>query len=417
MNNDSLPIKITVVTSYYPPDFTSLSNYYKDIAYDLSEYGANVTLVCGIPTRLVDKETTRQYTINPVEVINENLRIIRTGPKKSEGGNLVFRAFYHIYRSRCVYKKAKKIDTDIYFVCSAPPFLGFYGAKLAKKAKTIYDLQDMFPDSLVSSGKASENSLLVKILRKFERYIYQCNTHIRIISNDMADTLKLRSVSDKKISLIYNWVDESEVLYIERKDNPMFDMLKISRDGFYVCYAGNIGLLQNLSTLINAAEILQTKEPQVKFIVIGDGAWKSEMMNQIQSKKLNNIFTFPMQDLNYVPYVYNIGDVGVVTIAKGVSKGSLPSKTWSILSASRPVICEVDEGSELENIIIKNECGLCVSPDDSEGFADAVLRFYYDREMISDMGKNARTFIENNITRKKCTKKIFDCIIKVYNED
>ena len=414
MNGENL--KVTVVTSYYPPDFTSVSNYYKDIVYDLAEYGANVTLICGIPTRLVDEEITKKFAANPVEIINENLRIIRTGPKKNERKNLVYRTFYHIFRSWCIYRKVKKIETDIYLISSAPPFLGFYGALLAKRAKTIYDLQDMFPDTLVSSGKSKEKSFLVKILRKFEGYVYKYNTHTRIISRDMAETLKSRNVPESKISLIYNWVDEKKITHIERQDNPIFDMLEISREDFYVCYAGNIGLLQNLSTLINAAEILREKEPKIKFIIIGDGAWKSELLDRIEKKDLKNIQVFPMQDLKYVPYVYNLGDIGIVTIAKDVSKGSLPSKTWSIMSASRPIICEVDKGSELESIIIDNKCGLCVSPSDSEGFANAILSLYNNQEILASMGKNGRKFIEDNLTRKKSTKQIMDCVTKVKNE-
>ena len=415
MNDVSAPLRVTAVTSYYPPDFTSLSNYYKDIVTDLSSYGADVTLVCGIPTRLVTGEITKQYVKNPVEVINENLRIIRTGPPKSEGSNLVYRALYHIYRSWCVYRKAREIETDLYYICSAPPFLGVFGAWLSKRARTIYDLHDMFPDTLVNSGKAKENSILVKVLRRVEKYIYKRNTHIRIISEDMAGTLRSRGVPDEKISIIYNWVDENAVTYIDRQSNPIFDSLGIPREGFYVCYAGNIGLLQNLTTLIDAAEILKEKEPLIRFIIIGDGAWKQEMLAQIRDKGLDNIRVFPMQDTELVPYVYNIADIGVVTIAKGVSKGSLPSKTWSIMSASRPVLCETDKGSELERMITGNNCGLCVPPGDVEGFAGTVMALYHDRELIVEMGRNGRTFVENNITRENSTKKIWACILNVVN--
>jgi len=415
MNKLSTPLRVTVVTSYYPPDFASISNYYKDLVTDLSAFGAVVTLVCGIPTRLVTDEITKQYAKNPVEVISENLRIIRTGPPRSEGRNLVYRAFYHIYRSWCVYRKAREIETDLYYVCSTPPFLGVFGALLSKRARTIYDLHDVFPDTLVNSGKVKENSVLVKVLRRVEKYVYKRNTHIRIISEDMADTLRSRGVPDDKISIIYNWVDENAVTYIERRNNPIFDSLGIPREGFYACYAGNIGLLQNLTTLINAAEVLKEKEPLIRFIIIGDGAWKQEMLAQISDKGLDNISVFPMQDTEHVPYVYNIADIGVVTIAKGVTKGSLPSKTWSIMSASRPVLCETDKGSELEKIIAGNNCGLCVPPGDVKGFVGAVMALYDDRDLVAEMGRNGRTFVENNITRGNSTKKIWACVQNVVN--
>lgn len=414
MINDTSVLKVTIVTSYYPPEITASSNFCKDVAIDLStKFGVDVTVICGIPTRCVDKETTIHYARNPKERINRRLLIIRTGLEKGEGKNFYYRAFYHLYRSWCIYKKAKKIKTDVYWIASTPPSFGLFGALLAKKAKTIYDVQDIFTGQLIGSGKSKEKSLFINMLRKFERYTYNHNTHIRTISNDMANALKSNGVPDDKISIIYNWSDENEVSFIERTDNPMFDMLDISREGFYVCYAGNIGLLQNLATLVNASEIIQKKEPAIKFIIIGDGVWKPKMLDMIRDKGLKNIKVFPMQDVKYVSYIYNLADVGIVTIGKAVSKGSLPSKTWNIMSASRPIVCEADKGSELQRIICENKCGLCVVPDDCEGLADAILALYRDRSMLTNMGKNGRMYVENNITRKQSMKKIFECIMKV----
>ena len=320
--------RITIVTSYYQPEHTPVSHYYEELAYDLVEYGCNVTVVTGIPTRRVEKEVTKNYAENPIEYIGENLKIIHKGPKMGEGKNFAFRTFYHLYRSYCIYRAAKKVETDVYIVCSTPPFLGVFGAWLAKKSKTIYDLQDIFPDTLICSKKAKESDLFIKALRIMEKYIYIGNTHIRTISSDMLNNIKEKGISENKISMVYNWVDEKKVVYIERENNPIFDILNIPRDGFYICYAGNIGLLQNLSTLISAAEILQKNnnlEPQ--FIIIGDGAWKKEMLKIIEAKNLRNVRVFPMQETKLVPLIYNLGDIGIVTIAKGVAKGSLPSKT------------------------------------------------------------------------------------------
>ena len=404
-------LKITIVTSYYPPDITSVSYYYQDLAHDLANYGAKVTLVCGIPTREVTPETTQKYIDNPVEKINDNLTIIRTGSKKGEGKNFLYRVLYHLYRSYCVYKKARKVDTDVYFVSCNPPHMGFFSAMLSKRAKTIYDVQDIFPDSIISSGKV-KNKALLWFFRKIERFIYKRNTHLRVISSDMLKTLQMRGVHLNKLSLIYNWVDENKITNIQRQDNSLFDSFNLSRDLFYVCYAGNIGLLQNLTTMLNAAEIL-INHSDICFVIIGDGAWKPEMLRIIQQKKLTNIHVYPMQPADLVPLVYNLGDVGVVTIAQGVSHGSMPSKTWNIMSAARPVLCEADLDSELVSIINNNKCGLCVAPNDYQGFADAVLALYNDKQQAHDIGSNGRNYVVNHIARSVTTRKIYDCILDV----
>ena len=409
-------IRITVITSYYLPEVTTVSTLYENIVHDLAECGAFVTLVCGIPTRGVDTQTTKKYSQNPIEQVSGQLRIIRVGPKKGEGTNFIFRSIYHLYRSYCIYRKARKVGTDVYFVYSTPPYMGFFGALLSKRAKVIYDLQDIFPDTLISSGKAREGSASIKILRRLESLVYKKCNHLRVLSSDMANTLKARGVSEEKISVINNWVDENKVTYINRQNNPLFDDFRIPRDKFYVCYAGNIGLLQNLSTMIYAAELLQSSHSQIEFVIIGDGAWKPEILKLIESKRLTNVRVFPMQNPDMIPYVYNLGNIGVVTIAKGVSKSSMPSKTWSILSVSRPVICEVDEDSELHNIMADNQCGICITPNDYEGFANAVLDLYNNPKKLEEYGNNGRKFVEVNISRKILTKKIFDCALEVYKQ-
>ena len=408
-----IPVKITVVTSYFKPEITTISNLYENIVFDLAEYGAEVTLVTGVPTRLVDVAAIKEYKKKPIEQINERVKIIRTGPTRGEGANLIFRALYHLFRSYCIYKKARKIATDVYFINSTPPHMGFFGALLAKRANVIYDLQNIFPDTLIHSGKAKNSSILIKFFRKVETFVYKKCTHFRVVSKDMKDTLKERGVEENKISLIYNWVDENKVVYIDKQSNPLFYNFQLPKDKFYVCYAGNIGLIQNLSTMIQAAECLQNSHPEIIFIIIGDGAWKSEMLKLIDTKSLRNIKVFPMQSSGLIPFVYNIGDIGVVTVAKDVTKGSMPSKTWNILSASRPIICEVDEASELASIITTNECGICVAPGNHSSFVDAVLELYGNSTRLKKLGENGRLYVENHLSRKILTRKVFCCAMRI----
>ena len=412
-------MNILFLNAYYEPEIFSSSYLVNNLTEALVKEGFHVSVFAPVPSRGVSNDVRRQYKKIRVEKLYDGRLKVHRFSMFKEGGNVIGRAFRYFYLNLKLFFKGLFTKTDLIFLYSTPPIQGMMGAvlKFFKRVPFVYNLQDIFPDSMISAGITSKKSFIYKIGRRIENVSYKSADKIIVISESFKENIIKKGVPEEKIEIVYNWVDENEVTHIERKDNPIFDMLQIPRDGFYVCYAGNIGLLQNLSTLIDAAEILQNKEPQIKFVIIGNGAWKPEMLNQIDEKQLNNVMTFPMQDTKYVPYVYNLGDIGIVTIAKDVSKSALPSKTWNILSASRPVICEVDEGSELEHIITENKCGLCVVPGDSEGLADKILTLYNDREMIMSMGGNGRKFIEDNITRKKSTQKILDCIVKVKKEN
>ena len=171
-------------------------------------------------------------------------------------------------------------------------------------------------------------------------------------------------------------------------------------DLFYVCYAGNIGFLQNVGTIVKAAEIVSNENKQIKFVIIGDGSWKSTLDEMLAEGEHDNVVCFPMQPTDSIAYVYSLGDIGIVSLKPDITQIALPSKTWDILSAGRPAICEIDRYSCLCKIIEEEKCGYCVSPGDAEGMANAILKLYSDHENLRSAGERGRKYIEKKLTKK-----------------
>jgi glycosyltransferase involved in cell wall biosynthesis len=107
--------------------------------------------------------------------------------------------------------------------------------------------------------------------------------------------------------------------------------------------------------------------------------------------------------------VFSLGDVGLVISKPGVGENSVPSKTWSILSASRPVLANFDE-NELKSIVNDNQCGIFTKAGDKEAFKKAILDLYQDRARCELLGRNGRDFILKNLTRAVGTQKYVDVI-------
>jgi glycosyltransferase involved in cell wall biosynthesis len=107
--------------------------------------------------------------------------------------------------------------------------------------------------------------------------------------------------------------------------------------------------------------------------------------------------------------VFSLGDVSLVISKPGVGANSVPSKTWSVMSASRPVLANFDE-NELKTIIENNHCGIFTKAGDKVAFTDAILKLYKDREMCKEMGKNGRQFVMANLTKEIGTQKYVDVI-------
>src|SRR5699024_2310338 len=184
-----------------------------------------------------------------------------------------------------------------------------------------------FPDSLIKIKNLNENNFLIKLLRKMEERIYKKNTKIITISEDMKKTITKSGIPSKKIDVINNWVDLNKVNHVKRDENILFEKFNLNKNKFIISYAGDIGLFQNFDLILDAAEKLQQKKyKNIEFVIIGNGSYKKELMNQIESRQLKNMQVFPLQPVEYISHAYSLGDLEIVSLEEGMTDLALPSK-------------------------------------------------------------------------------------------
>ena len=263
----------------------------------------------------------------------------------------------------------------------------------------------------MGTGLAKKDGILWKIGRVIENFTYRNADKIIVISQDFKRNIMAKGVPEEKIEVIYNWVDEQAVIPIQRGDNPIFDELNLDRNKFYIVYAGNLGNAQNVEIIIDTANQIKDNT-DINFIIFGTGGLEQEYKNKVNSLKLNNVSFFPLQPYEKVSQVYSIGDACIVSCKKGLGGSAMPSKTWSIMSASRAVIANFDEG-ELKTIINDNNCGIFTKAGDKEAFKDAILELYNNRDKAVQLGKNGRQFIMENLTREIGTSKYVKVVKEV----
>ena len=409
-------MKITFLTGYFHPEQSADTRLNLDLAHSLAKSGFEVTVIVPFPTRGVPDSIQRDYLEKKEEQLANNLKIIRIGTPSTYQQNIISRGLSLLKKTWQMFATAKSIDTDLYLVISTPPFLGYAAAFLAKSRPVIYKLEDVFPDSLKHTMNLKEYHPAILLLRKLEKWVYKSVSFIVVISDDMRRTIIEHGAPRNKIATIYDWIDENACYPVPKEENYLFDKFNLPRDGFYVCYAGNIGHLQNIHTLIKASELLEKQYPEIKFVVIGDGAWKKEMLSILEASPHKNFFHFPMQPTDQIAYVYSLGDIGIVSLKPDITKYALPSKTWDILSAGRPAICEIDLYSILCSIIENNQCGYSVAPNDAQGMADKIKYLYDHQDECKQAGVNGRNYILDNITRKSAAERYCKLITVMINK-
>lgn len=392
--------------AYYYPETCAGIYIIDNIMEAAADNGLNSLLTVPTPTRDVLVGATWNRTENKFNGKTTIKRFHMYG----EGKNPICRAFRYllcefVQLNYCLLKKY-----DVLFIDSTPPIQGLKLpiVKLFRRVAVIYNAQDIFPDSLVGTGLAKKGGILWKIGRIIENITYKYSDKIIVISEDFKRNIMAKGVPEEKIVVIYNWVDEEAVKAVSREENLLFDRYNLNRDKFYVTYCGNIGLTQNIQMLVEVAKSLESNE-DIQFVLIGEGAYKAELEKIIKERNISNITLLPFQPYEEISHVFSLGDVGLVISKPGVGENSVPSKTWSILSASRPVLANFDE-NELKTIVDTHKCGIFTAAGDKVAFTDAILKLYNDRQLCEELGRNGREFIMKNLTREIGTRKYVEVI-------
>lgn len=396
--------------SYYLPE-TAASLYITDnIVHACADKGIEVDLYTPSPTRNVPDGSLWEREERQMD---GKLRIHRFH-LYGEGKNPMLRALRYflgefILLHYCMWKKY-----DVAFVDSTPPIQGLKMPliKWLKRKPTIYNVQDIFPDSLVGTGLTHEGSLIWKIGRMVEKITYRYADKIIVISEDFKKNIMAKGVPEDKIVVIYNWVDQNKVVDVPREENKLFDAYGLDRSKFYITYNGNIGLTQNMDMLLDVAKELQEEYEDIHFVLVGNGAYLDEVKRKVADQQLENVHLLPFQPYEDISHVFSLGDASLVISKPGVGANSVPSKTWSIMSASRPVLANFDE-NELKTIIENNHCGIFTKAGDKDAFKESILTLYNHRELCQEYGRNGRKFVLDNLTREVGTQKYVDVIKEV----
>lgn len=359
----------------------------------------NVIVYTPVPTRGVDDKTREYYKKHKVTRVNRHL-IVKRMSLYREGTAFKKRAIrYAIFSLGCVIKGIF-IPADAIFLSSGPPTQTLAIGLLRKltKKRIIYNLQDMFPDSLINAGMAKENSKAVKIGRWMERVSYKNAHAIITVSEDMERNVLSKGVDPKKVYMVRNWIDTDEFVPVERDKNVLFDRLHLDRNKFYLVYSGNIGYTMGLEYVIRAMEKVGG---DVELLIFGEGSDKEKLQELVKEKKLKNVRFFPFQDAKLISNVYSIGDMAVISGRKGLASVSMPSKTWTIMATGTGIMAQFDKGSELDRTIREADCGVTVEPENVEMIAETIRSLAGNREQCRHYGENARKYAVENISKEK----------------
>jgi colanic acid biosynthesis glycosyl transferase WcaI len=288
---------------------------------------------------------------------------------------------------------------------SPPLTLGLTGwlASRIRRCPSVFNIQDVFPDAAVETG-AITNVRIIAVSRWLERVSYHRSDAVVVLSEDLRANV-LAKISPKhqhKVHVIPNFVDSDRITPRDRMTSYR-DELRIGNEQV-VMYAGNVGYSQSLSMMLNAARQI----PEVTFVINGDGAAREEL--QRDAAGLSNIRFSGYQPADRVAEVLATADIHVVPLRTGLGAVSVPSKTYSILAAGRPVVAAIDSGTEVTRILAESGAGVSVAPDDPVAFTDALRAMVNSGSAATEAGARGRLWVESHVSPARVAHSYLDVI-------
>lgn len=399
-------MKVLFLKDYFYPENCAGINLTMDMLEAIVQNGHTADVFTPIPCRGIDDKTRKLYQKEKIEKLYDGKVTVYRYWLPYEGKNIIGRVLRYIMQNLIQIIKGITCNYDIAFIGSTPPTMGIVASVLKKlKHKPyLFNVQDVFPDSLVTTGLASENGIAWRIGTHISDISYRNASCIVTISDSMKENLYSKGVPYNKIFVIPNWVDTESVRPIKRENNYLFDELGIPRDGFYVVYAGNLGKAQGAEVIIDAAKLLVSHD-EIKFLIFGSGTEADSIKKHIEEEKLQNVKLFGLRPSSEVSYVYSMADISLITCKKGTGGAGYPSKTWSILSSGTMPIACFDANSDLSELLRKYDVGLLAEPEDSEQLKEAILYSYENKDECVEKGKRGRVLVREKYSKEECTQK------------
>jgi colanic acid biosynthesis glycosyl transferase WcaI len=409
-------VKILYVSQYFPPEMGAPAARASELARHWVEAGHDVTILTGFPN-------------HPTGVVHPDYRwkLRRLVTRERLGKINIVRTWLFPFPNRKSYERilnytsffASAASTGMFLsrpdvlIATSPQLLvALSGCWLSriKRVPFVFEVRDLWPESLAAVGLGNPNSLLHKTLGHIAAFLYRNSEHIVVVTSSIRDFLVENwGVPSGKISIIENGVETD--LFRPRTVQQVRRELG-AYDKFVVSYIGTLGMAHGLETLIEVATELHRTSPDVHFLLVGEGAEKERLINLAASRSLTNIRFLDQQPRDKVPDYISASDACVVYLKRAeVFKTVIPTKMLECMSCARPVILGVD-GTARE-ILDNAQAGIYVEPENVAALSDAITQLASSAPHCDILGQNGRRHILAHFSRKMTAQRYISVLERV----
>ena len=383
-------MRVIFLNRYFYPDHSATSQMLSDLAFFMAAAGHEVCVVTGCQ-RYDDAAANlpERERIDGVEV--QRVRTTRFGRDKLFGRALDYATFYLAAGWR-LWRIARA--GDVIVAKTDPPLISVVASVVARRrgARLVNWVQDVFPEVAEALGVRALSGPQAGLLRRLRNAAFRSAAANVVLSERMAAVVARAGAPAGRIRVIPNWADMEAIRPVAAANNPLRRDWELAGK-FVVCYSGNMGRVHEFGTILDAAQLLSTREATIAFLFIGGGAQRGTIDDEVRRRGLANVQFRPYQDRTGLSFSLGVGDVHLVSQRPEVEGFVFPSKLYGILAAGRPLVFIGDAQGEIGALVERERIGVALRQGDAAGLADQLVRLAGDAALREAMGARARALL------------------------
>jgi glycosyltransferase involved in cell wall biosynthesis len=302
-------------------------------------------------------------------------------------------------------------NVDLVWGTSPPIFQGLTAWTLArlKRVPFLFEVRDLWPQFAIAVGVLT-NPLLIRLAEWLERFLYRRADRVIVNSPGFIEHVTGRGAAH--VELIPNGADPS--MFDPLNDGNEFRRVHRLEDKFVVMYAGAHGMSNDLNIILESASLLAS-QPEIHFVLVGDGKEKSALEASAAQMQLKNLTFLPSVPKTAMPGVLAGADA-CIAILKPLDeyKRTYPNKVFDYMAAGRPIALAID--GVIREVVDAAGCGYFAQPGNPAALADALLKLAQDKIKARQMGLNGRRYLEENFSREKVVERLLKLLEEIKDQ-
>lgn len=402
-------MKIMFLTHYYPPEVNAPASRTSEHCRAWAKLGHDVTVVTCAPNH-PNGQVYPGFKNNFFQSdMIDGVRVIRLWTYMAANEGFLLRTLNYVsYLAAVTLATPRLPKTDVVVSTSPQFFCGLAGlsVRTIKRIPWVLEIRDLWPESIVTVG-AMKKGLAVRSLEAIERFAYRAADFIVPVTDSFVHHIAERGGDLSRMKIVKNGVDLA--LFQQDPQGAARIRNEFGLDGkFIAAYVGTHGMAHGLDVILDAAERLR-HDPRIVFLLVGDGAERSGLMERRAARKLDNVLIVGQRPKQDMPAIWTATDASLILLRRNdLFRKVIPSKMFEAMAMRRPIVLGVE--GESCDLLLQAGAGIPIPPQDADALANAILKLANDPPAAAALAQSGETFVRANFDRSELASRYLDAL-------